>query len=335
LVELRNDDGHLVGWIPLAEAAAAALLGLTGGGAMSAPALDPRAVARALGGEASGNRVTAPGPGHSPRDRSLSILLDPAAPGGLLVTSHAGDDPLVAKDYIKAKLGLGNLVRSVRTHRDADKRTRFVASDNGDAARTARALALWDETRPPAGTPVQAYLARRGVGLADGAEEAIRFHGFCPFAGKRTPAMVALVRDILTDVPKAVHRTAITVSGEKVRVADKDRLALGPIAGGAVKITPDADVTLCLGIGEGIESTLSLRELPEFGASPVWSLLSAGGLTAFPCSAASSAYGWPSIAIRPASVPPTPAQIAGARPGARCSSSVPRPNAPTSTTSTP
>jgi hypothetical protein len=25
LVELRNDDGHLVGWIPLAEAVAAAL----------------------------------------------------------------------------------------------------------------------------------------------------------------------------------------------------------------------------------------------------------------------------------------------------------------------
>jgi hypothetical protein len=41
-------------------------------------------------------------------------------------------------------------------------------------------------------------------------------------------------------------------------------------------------VTLCLGIGEGIESTLSLRELPEFGASPVWALLSAGGVAAFP-----------------------------------------------------
>ena len=31
LVELRNDDGHLVGWIPFAEAAAAALLRLSGG----------------------------------------------------------------------------------------------------------------------------------------------------------------------------------------------------------------------------------------------------------------------------------------------------------------
>jgi hypothetical protein len=31
LVELRNDDGHLVGWIPLGEAVAAALLKVTGG----------------------------------------------------------------------------------------------------------------------------------------------------------------------------------------------------------------------------------------------------------------------------------------------------------------
>lgn len=94
--------------------------------------------------------------------------------------------------------------------------------------------------------------------------------------------MVALVRDIITDVPKAVHRTALTSDGFKVKVEGKDRLALGPIAGGAIKITPDADVTLALGIGEGIESTLSLRDLPEFGASPVWSLLTAGGVAGFP-----------------------------------------------------
>ena len=31
LIELRNDDGHLVGWMSLAEAAAAALLRLAGG----------------------------------------------------------------------------------------------------------------------------------------------------------------------------------------------------------------------------------------------------------------------------------------------------------------
>ena len=39
---------------------------------------------------------------------------------------------------------------------------------------------------------------------------------------------------------------------------------------------------LCLGIGEGVESVLSLRNLPEFGPSPVWALIAAGGVESFP-----------------------------------------------------
>jgi hypothetical protein len=126
-------------------------------------------------------------------------------------------------------------------------------------------------------------MARRGLVLPDeAAGTAVRFHPSCPFAGKRLPAMVALVREVVTDTPKAIHRTALTTDGHKVKVDGKDRLALGPIAGGAVKLTPDADVTLALGIGEGIESTLSLRLAAEFGNSPVWSVISAGGIEHFP-----------------------------------------------------
>jgi len=40
--------------------------------------LDPRAFARALGGEATGRNVLAPGPGHSQADRSLSVKIDSA-----------------------------------------------------------------------------------------------------------------------------------------------------------------------------------------------------------------------------------------------------------------
>jgi hypothetical protein len=40
-------------------------------------------IAHALGGEVRGNQVLAPGPGHSSKDRSLSIKLDPNAPGGI------------------------------------------------------------------------------------------------------------------------------------------------------------------------------------------------------------------------------------------------------------
>src|ERR1700694_1072106 len=63
-------------------------------------------VAAALGGEVSGREVLAPGPNHSPKDRSLSIKLDPAAPDGFVVHSFAGDDPLQCKDHVRSKLGI-------------------------------------------------------------------------------------------------------------------------------------------------------------------------------------------------------------------------------------
>jgi len=59
-------------------------------------------------------------------------------------------------------------------------------------------------------------------------------------------------------------------------------MALGPIQGGAVKLTDDAEVTKAVAIGEGIETTLSLAWLPEWQGSPVWSLLSKNGVRDFP-----------------------------------------------------
>ena len=68
--------------------------------------MDLQKLARALGGEVRGGEVLCPGPGHSARDRSLSIKLDPNAPGGYLVHSFAGDDPIVCRDHVREKAGL-------------------------------------------------------------------------------------------------------------------------------------------------------------------------------------------------------------------------------------
>jgi putative DNA primase/helicase len=65
---------------------------------------DLRAIARALGGEVSGGQVLAPGPGHSPADRSLSVKINSA--GGLVVNSFSpGDDWKRCKDYVREKIG--------------------------------------------------------------------------------------------------------------------------------------------------------------------------------------------------------------------------------------
>jgi hypothetical protein len=70
--------------------------------------LSAKNIARALGGDARGaDHVVAPGPGHTPQDRSLSIKLDPNAPDGFVVHSFAGNDPIVCRDYVREKAGLG------------------------------------------------------------------------------------------------------------------------------------------------------------------------------------------------------------------------------------
>ena len=62
---------------------------------------DLRSIASALGGEVSGNQVLAPGPGHSPNDRSMSIKLDG---DGFIVNSFANDGWQECRDYIRSKM---------------------------------------------------------------------------------------------------------------------------------------------------------------------------------------------------------------------------------------
>jgi hypothetical protein len=68
--------------------------------------LDPRAVACALGGSASGRNVLAPGLGHS---RSTTRSRSRSSPPPRTASSHsfAGDSPLECRDYVRAALGLG------------------------------------------------------------------------------------------------------------------------------------------------------------------------------------------------------------------------------------
>jgi hypothetical protein len=65
-----------------------------------------RQVAHALGGKVVGRQVRCPGPGHSRRDDSLSVMLDQAAPDGFLVHSFAGDDPMQCRDHVRTLLSL-------------------------------------------------------------------------------------------------------------------------------------------------------------------------------------------------------------------------------------
>jgi hypothetical protein len=143
------------------------------------------------------------------------------------------------------------------------------------------AMRLWDEAAPIAGTLAEQYLIRpkieggRGLTLPpDISPRVLRFHAACPFDGARHPCLLALYRDIASDAPRAIMRTALTPDGCKI-----DRMGLGPVGGAAVKLSDDADVTMGLVIGEGLETTLAGM---VFGFAPAWALGSSGGIRTFP-----------------------------------------------------
>jgi len=182
----------------------------------------------------------------------------------------------VFASYRCARCELSGYARAAGTASGTSRQREVVqVATNDEAERTKRALAIWDEARPIAGTLAEVYLAGRGVPYSG---NALRWHPNCPFGkGTRYGCLVALVRNIVSKKPQAIHRTALDSDGNKL-----DRKMMGPTAGGIVKLTDDADVTLAVAIAEGIESALSIRNLPDLVAMPVWACLSAATLRTFP-----------------------------------------------------
>jgi hypothetical protein len=148
--------------------------------------------------------------------------------------------------------------------------------------RQEQALRLWHAGRPFRGSPAEDYLLHtRGIGdwldTFPFLDQVFCYHPDCPFADERHPCLIALVRDIHTDIPVAIHRTALTKDDPPQKIG---RMSLGPISGGAIKISPDFEVHEGLMIGEGIETVLSASQHYQF--KPVWSLIDAANLARFP-----------------------------------------------------
>lgn len=209
------------------------------------------------------NSINCPGPGHSSADRSLRVTFGGLR--GITVYSQAGDDWKRCRDYVLARLGSADVAVTPSTPDDDRRRTEY-------------ALDIWRASIPIAATPAATYLASRGVSYEG---DALRWHPFCPFGkGFTVGCMVALVRNIITDEPQAIHRTAVDWNGRKLSHLDSNgRKALGTIKGGAIKLYAATDT---LGVGEGIETALSMRRLPGAGNVPVWSLLNYVGIATFP-----------------------------------------------------
>ena len=260
-----------------------------------------RTLARALGGEVQGKQVVAPGPGHSRKDRSLGVRPSASSPVGFLVHSYVDDEFGICQKYVLGKLGMPLDAWRTKDQRAQERRRRRQFGDliqhtegvrqfgepqnarptteTDNAARIARAVAIWSEAVDAHGTVVERYLASRGLNLPEGVE-ALRFHPRCPWRDEAenraiyVPAMVALMRSVNTDEPQGIHRTRLSAEGVKV-----GRRMLGIAANAAVKVDADDAVAGGVAIGEGIETVLAARQL---GFRPAWALASAGAIAAFP-----------------------------------------------------
>lgn len=253
------------------------------------------AIAKALKGHKAGAGFIARCPAHDDRSPSLSLR---DTDGKVLVKCHAGCDQ---SRVISALQRLGLWPESTRVpYREnfnkknaAEEVQKYTSAEppvDGEKDRAvARAIELWREARSVVDTPVAAYLASRGLQGAAALQlgHVLRFHPACPFrledgSVAHLPTMLGLYRDIRSNEPRAVHRTALRPDGlgksEHPGLGTAKRM-LGPVAGCAIKLTPDAEVTHGLALAEGVETSATALCA---GWAPIWTCGSAGGIADFP-----------------------------------------------------
>lgn len=259
--------------------------------------------ARRLGGEVSGRAsIVCPGPGHSRRDRSLSVRLSAEAPDGFIVHSFAGDDPLVCRDHVRERLGLplwqrhskrgpgnptganqhgGNVdnindsspareepaERPTGTSAAAGMRRLQKEAEAGND-RSGTAAILWRRAVPIHGTPGERYL-REGRGIRCALPPTMRY---LPPRGEHPPTIVTAFA--IPDEPepgvlsmdkvevRAVHRIRLSPDGR----TRTDKRFLGSPAGLPLMVAPWTETGRGLVIAEGIEDALSGHEATGLAA---------------------------------------------------------------------
>ncbi len=226
-------------------------------------------IARALGGRKVGQGWTARCPAHDDRVPSLSIRDDG---GKVLVRCHAGCEQRDVIAILKER-GLWD-GRQPSTVRKSHRRMMLPQRpDPHQAERSAYALSIWQSALPAEGTPVEVYLASRG--LTCSLPPSLRFHvGLKHPSGGIFPCMVALVTRGADAMPMAIHRTFLAREGRGKAQVEPTKMMLGPCQGGAVRLGDPGEILM---IGEGIETCLAAMQAT---GHPVWAALSTSGLRA-------------------------------------------------------
>lgn len=241
---------------------------------------DLRSLARALGGNISGDQVLAPGPGHRPRDRSLRVKFGASFPDGFMVHSYAGDDWRECRDHVNRALGIANgSWRCRENSAQVDQNARREIENN--SRRRGLVVSIVSGMVRLRGTPGEVYLrAVRRIDIREISDvfdrtDAIGWHQECLFLeeghrlhGKRIGAIIAVQTDPLTAEPTGgISRTYIH-EGRKVGKAKSSAPA------GILRLSHDEDVLGGLFIAEGLETALAamsigLRPMSSVGSTAI------------------------------------------------------------------
>lgn len=241
------------------------------------------------GGRVISGGVSFQGIGHRSGDMSARLLPDPDARNGYIVTSFAGDDPLMLRDYVDERCGLPRWEERARDHeervdprevarQEQAREQQRLAREAEAKIKAERVRRIWDEAeRDPRNSLVETYLNRhRKLDLPQGiCGHAIRFHPAGPWEAERVPMMLCAYRDLATNEVVGLHRTRL----DPDTACKIGRKMLGRAGGAAIKLTADSEVTMGLALAEGVESALAGMTL---GLVPMWATGSVGGIAAFP-----------------------------------------------------
>ena len=109
---------------------------------------------------------------------------------------------------------------------------------------------IWCDALPIAGTPAETYLRRRNIDI--GLPDCLRFAQL-RFAGEVRPMLIAAVAGPDNRV-QAIHRIILKDDGTKADLdGGKVKFSLGPVMGGAIRLTPAANgMLLCVGVEDAL-----------------------------------------------------------------------------------
>lgn len=247
-----------------------------------------RDIVKRVGGELvnGGREARVPGPGHSRRDRSLSLRS--AADGRVLFHDFTGNHSV---GEIRAHLGLssGEGYQPTSAEARAAKRLRDAEAAALLAEKHAFCEQVWSQTVEPAGTVVSAYLGARlllsselslvcpDIRFSPAAPRAVPWNRMKddPPPPPPHPAMVCLARDHLGRA-QGLHLTYLDSQGRKA-FGSRSRIMIGSMTGASLQLAPiSPDGTLA--VGEGMETA---RGFTLLRGVPTWATFSTSGLRNF------------------------------------------------------